>query len=94
MTGRDIRRATLEEINRMHERGEIRPTPPNTPPGPDLGEEFWKNAKVVYPKSQRSVHLKLDEDVFQFFKAQGKGHLTRMQAVLRAYVKAQRTPGE
>lgn len=37
----------------------------------------------------RSVHLKLDRDVFDFFKSQGKGHLTRMQNVLKAYVRAQ-----
>jgi len=35
------------------------------------------------------VHLKLDPDVFAFFKQQGKGHITRMQDVLKAYVKAQ-----
>lgn len=94
MTAPDIKRAPLEEINRMHDRGKLWPTRPDAPEGPELGEEFWKNAKVVYPKTQRSVHLKVDEDVFQFFKAQGKGHLTRMQAVLRAYVKAHREAGE
>lgn len=38
----------------------------------------------------RSVHLKLDPEVFACFVAEtgGKGHLTRMQNVLRAYVKA------
>ena len=38
------------------------------------------------------VHLKLDPDVFDFFYAEtgGKGHLTRMQNVLRADVNARR----
>ena len=36
-----------------------------------------------------SVHLKLDPLVFAFFKQQGKGHLTRMQNVLKAYVQAE-----
>ncbi|MGV8841173.1 MAG: BrnA antitoxin family protein [Bauldia sp.] len=46
------------------------------------------------PARPRSVHLKLDPDVFEFFwqEAQGKGHITRMQNVLRAYVRAHRPP--
>ncbi|MFN3402218.1 MAG: BrnA antitoxin family protein, partial [Ferrovibrio sp.] len=62
---------------------------PNAPEGPDLGEEFWKNAVWVEPKgTTTSVHLKLDPEVFEYFKNQGKGHITRMQDVLKAYVKA------
>jgi uncharacterized protein (DUF4415 family) len=54
-----------------------------------LGEEFWKSARVVMPTGKTSVHLRLDSDVVGWFKARGKGHLTRMNAVLRAYVNAQ-----
>jgi hypothetical protein len=61
-------------------------------PGPgfseDLGPGFWDDADVVMPEPPKSVHLKVDAEVFDFFKAQGKGHLTRMQNVLRAYVRA------
>jgi uncharacterized protein (DUF4415 family) len=53
---------------------------------PDAG--FWKNAKVVNPRGKTSAHLRLDSDVFAWFKAQGKGHLTLMNAVLRSYVDA------
>ena len=54
------------------------------PPG------FWDDAKLVMPTPPKSVHLKVDAEVFDFFKSQGKGHLTRMQNVLKAYVRAQR----
>jgi uncharacterized protein (DUF4415 family) len=37
-----------------------------------------------------SVHLRVDPDVFDWFKSKGKGHLTRMNAVLRAYYEANR----
>ena len=37
-----------------------------------------------------SVHLRVDSDVLEWFRAQGKGHLTRMNAVLRSYVAAQK----
>jgi uncharacterized protein (DUF4415 family) len=36
------------------------------------------------------AHLRLDSEIGDWFKAAGKGHLTRMNAVLRAYVDAQR----
>jgi hypothetical protein len=36
------------------------------------------------------VHLRLDRKVVAFFKANGNGHITRVQAVLRGYVDAQK----
>jgi uncharacterized protein (DUF4415 family) len=77
----------------MHEQGLLHydpNAPEGPPPGEELPDDFWDNAKIVFPKQPRSVHLKLDPDVFDYFKRQGKGHLTRMQEVLRAYVNAQR----
>jgi uncharacterized protein (DUF4415 family) len=44
---------------------------------------------VVFPPGKTSVHLRLDSDVVEWFRSRGKGHLTRMNAVLRAYVDAQ-----
>jgi uncharacterized protein (DUF4415 family) len=41
-------------------------------------------------RGKTSVHLRLDNDIVNWFKADGKGHLTRMNAVLRAYVEAQK----
>jgi uncharacterized protein (DUF4415 family) len=45
------------------------------------------------PAGKTSVHLRLDSDVVEWFRSRGKGHLTRMNAVLRAYVEAQTTCG-
>ena len=45
---------------------------------------------MVLPQGKTSVHLRLDSDIVEWFKTRGKGHLTRMFAVLRAYVDAQR----
>lgn len=87
MTEENIKRATLAELRQMKDRGELYHTP-NAPEGPELGEDFWANAVWVEPKGTTSVHLKLDPEVFEFFKGQGKGHITRMQDVLKAYVKA------
>lgn len=73
----------------MKDRGELFHDS-EAPEGPDLPDSFWENAVWVDPESKTSVHLKLDAEVFAFFKQQGKGHITRMQDVLRAYVKAQK----
>lgn len=55
---------------------------------PELGEDFFKQAKLVMPKgvSKKTVTMRMDDDVLDWFKSQGKGHLTRMNAVLRAYM--------
>jgi uncharacterized protein (DUF4415 family) len=73
----------------MRERGEER-THSNAPEAESLGAEFWRSARVVVPQGKTSVHLRLDSDVVEWFRARGKGHLTRMNAVLRAYVEAQK----
>jgi len=48
----------------------------------------WTKATLVMPQRKQSVHLRLEKEVIDFFKSQGKGHLVRMQAVLKAYVEA------
>jgi uncharacterized protein (DUF4415 family) len=73
----------------MRESGEDR-TCADASEAESLGEEFWKSARVVMPNGKTSVHLRLDSEVVEWFRARGKGHLTRMNAVLRAYVEAQK----
>ena len=82
-------RYSLSEIKALRARGEDL-TRPDAPEAESLGEDFWKQARVVAPTSKTSVHLRLDSDVVEWFRARGKGHLTRMNAVLRAYVEAQK----
>jgi uncharacterized protein (DUF4415 family) len=58
-------------------------------PTVSLNAQFWENARVVMPPSGKSsVHLRLDSDVLQWFREQGRGHLTRMNAVLRSFMEA------
>ena len=40
----------------------------------------------LIPPEKVSVHLRLDKDVYDWFKEQGRGHLTRMNAVLKSYM--------
>jgi uncharacterized protein (DUF4415 family) len=78
---------SLSEIRAMRARGEDQ-TRADAPAAESLHEDFWKNARVVMPRGKTSVHLRLDTDIVEWFKKSGKGHLTRMNAVLRAYVEA------
>lgn len=85
MTEKNITRVSLDDL-----KGRRGQTLHDAPEGENLGADFWENAEIVLPTTKQSVHLRVDADVLAFFKSQGKGHLTRMNAVLRAYVEAQK----
>ena len=57
---------------------------------PELGREFFENAKVRMPPRKKVVSIRLDQDVVDWFKKQGGRYQTRMNAVLRAYMKSHR----
>lgn len=48
--------------------------------------DFWATAEVVLPAPKLQITLRLDGDVVRFFKEQGSGYQTRMNAVLRTYM--------
>jgi len=92
----DIRSASLDDIDQMARRGELAATRRDAEEI-ELDESFWRNARVIMPNAvgKTSVHLRIDRPVLDWFKDQGKGkgHLTRMNAVLRAYYEAHRGRG-
>ena len=55
---------------------------------PPLGPEFWENAVLQMPNKKQTVTMRLDADILVWFKSQGKGYQTRMNAVLRTYMEA------
>jgi uncharacterized protein (DUF4415 family) len=52
----------------------------------DLPSDFWDAAEVVWPVAKQAISLRVDEDVLEWFRAQGPRYQSRMNAVLRAYV--------
>jgi uncharacterized protein (DUF4415 family) len=54
---------------------------------PEITEEMFRNAELVIPQRKRAITIRLDEDIIEFFKAFGGGYQTRMNAVLRAFVR-------
>jgi len=55
---------------------------------PELDEAFFRNAKVRLPAGKQLVSLRIDRNVLDWFKQQGKGYQTRINAILWAYVQA------
>lgn len=56
---------------------------------PEIDDDFIKNATmVVFPRPKDSITLRVDHDVLSWFKKKGRGYQTRMNAVLKSYVKA------
>ncbi|WP_306753562.1 BrnA antitoxin family protein [Paracoccus actinidiae] len=51
-------------------------------------EVDWSTARLVIPEAKKAVSIRLDPDVLDFFKSQGKGYQTRINAVLRAFMEA------
>lgn len=55
---------------------------------PELDEDFFKKARVVVPPGKKQLTIRLDEDVLEWLKSQGKGYQSRINAILRAYYEA------
>ena len=93
MTDKDMKKLSLADVRALKNAGKLHID--SNPPEVDLPDDFWKHAQRVERETKKSVHLRLEPEVFRFFQeeAQGKGHIKRMQDVLAAYVKAKKTEG-
>ncbi len=98
----NIRRYTLEEIralraqgasrtdwNRLHRmtEAELESSIASDPDWKDIPEDWLNNAIPVTPPQKQLLSLRLDADLIAWFRAQGPGYQTRMNAVLRAYMR-------
>lgn len=68
---------------------EMRPLP-QEPPAPAVEEIVRAIVRQGLPAAPRkaAISLRIDADVLVWFKAQGTGYQTRINAVLRAYMDA------
>jgi uncharacterized protein (DUF4415 family) len=51
---------------------------------PPLGDEFFKKATVPWPPAKQQLTIRLDADVLNWLKANGRGYQTRINRILRA----------
>jgi uncharacterized protein (DUF4415 family) len=50
--------------------------------------EWFRNAQIVLPTPKTPVYIRLDRDVVKWFKGNGPKYQSRINAVLRAYVRS------
>ncbi len=56
---------------------------------PPLDDEFFAKGELRLPTTKPLISIRVDPDVLAWFKSQGSGYQTRMNAVLRMYMEAQ-----
>jgi uncharacterized protein (DUF4415 family) len=56
----------------------------------DVPKDWVATAEAMMPTPKRLLSLRIDDDVVDWFKRQGPGYQTRMNAVLRAFVQQAR----
>jgi uncharacterized protein (DUF4415 family) len=82
-------RADLSRLRMVREVDIARTSPPELAKLPD---DFWDDAELVMPVAKQAISLRVDEDVLTWFRSLGPRYQTRMNAVLRSYMK-QTAPG-
>jgi len=55
---------------------------------PELDDNFWNNVKLVQPTKKKAISIRLDQDIIDFFKSEGRGYQSKINNVLRTYVEA------
>lgn len=55
---------------------------------PILDTEWFRTARLVMPEPKQAVSLRIDPDVLRWYKDQGPGYQSRMNAILREYAGA------
>jgi uncharacterized protein (DUF4415 family) len=80
---------TSTDWNKLRRRSdaEVRRGIASDPEAHPTDEEFWKDATVVLPTRKTVVTMRVDADLLAWFR-QERGYQTRINAILRAYMKA------
>ena len=85
---------TADELKAMQVRGETRsdwakaaaqPLPDGSDPDDAMEEIDWATTELPMPRRKTHASLRLDADMLDWFKAQGRGYQTKINAVLRSY---------
>lgn len=85
---------TADDLKSMQRRGEsktdwkaaaMKPLPDGSDPDDAMEEIDWGTADLPLPRRKAHMTLRLDADMLDWFRAQGKGYQTRINAILRKY---------
>ena len=53
---------------------------------PELGDDFWENARRIVPENYRQI----EHEILEWFKEQGHDYHERINTVLRSHMEAHR----
>ena len=56
---------------------------------PPLGRSFFTKATVAWPPVKKQLTIRLDADVLEWLKADGRGYQTRINHILRIVMESQ-----
>jgi uncharacterized protein (DUF4415 family) len=80
-------RTDLAQLKAMSE-AELERSIAADPDWRDVPRDWYRDAEAVMPRPKVPVSIRLDADLVEFFRGQGRGWQTKMNAVLRAYAEA------
>ena len=83
---------TTEELLAMSE-AKIMANALSDPDAQPTDYDFWQNAEVKKPQPRESVSLRVPKEVLDWYRSQGKGYQTLINAVLKTYAEAQKQKG-
>lgn len=55
---------------------------------PATDEQFWAEAELRAPETKKAIYLRLDADLLDWLKSQGKGYQTRINVIPCQYMDA------
>ena len=90
-TGKTSAKGRTTDWERLHALSDkdIRAAVKTDPEARPTDVDFWKQAKIVLPQAKQTVTIRLDADLLGWLRRQ-KGYQTRINAVLRTYMVAQK----
>jgi uncharacterized protein (DUF4415 family) len=81
-------RTDWERVDRLTD-AEIEAAVAADPDAPPLVDRAWfEGATLVLPEPKQAISLRVDPEVLGWFRDQGPGYQSRMNAVLRQYAEA------
>jgi uncharacterized protein (DUF4415 family) len=78
--------ADLAHVDRTTDADVARQIAEDPDTAPEFTAEMFARAKWVAPLKKVPVALRIDPDVLEFFRKDGPGYQSRMNAVLRSYM--------
>ncbi len=83
MTSSDKRLKISEKTKEAY--GKRDPQPDHDPDAPQLSPDYWSNAVIgkYYRPLKTQISFRIDNEVLDWLKSKGHGHLSRINEILR-----------